>query len=1316
MLCGVASALDYQNNTVLYPQDEAQITFNPAGASPLVFLTSTTPTLKNITVGYMLPAASIWGRQYLAWGLEFNLSASLPCNATITNISFNFSSSYQSSIVAGDSFQMQNMTNKTGGVFSDISAQGFATDCFLTDIPNLFYPNASLFTPYAGTSSVFNNMSTEHGFIWGEDVGITWWAGMDYNDIQGRWFKEMNPSITFLGGHANDLGGNSIWEALINASRNEPKYNFALNMFPAGALGTNQSFNTMLNTTCPQKPCLIFNYTFNKSVIASTNFTNGSVLPENSIRNFHLTNPYGDQIKYRIRLFDVSTSTYSNLTGTKLTPWNASSLGYNNTINITFTGLTSGHSYNMWVEEAGNLSAIVYRFTYADLPNVTLFDVTQYLYPQDEVIVGADDLAGTNPSVLSSHRSSATNFSLSSFSGNNLLYGNDVSYFGAEWNLSTLPCNATINNVTFVFCSDYSTLCSGYYSFYNVTKGIFSERTAADLFDSFWIAPQHLVAYQFHATFYPLGEMRKFYNLTSSRDNNGTLDGGGGGLPESMYWGAWLANGTALQWNITKMLGNASRDYPNYLFQMSMMSMNTFNVHNQTIVTNNSNIYLNPHFELNYTYNISIINSTSFTNNTNVPNGQNFTFNLSNAKYDRIKYRLHLFDVNTSTYYNLTGMTLTSWSGNGYNYTLDYSFDTLIPYHHYMFWFEIPGNTSITYFYFMGIPCYDVLSAGYPHLSTNDTLPTTVVAFNASALSTISWVWLNSTTGTWDQYATNTSTGEDYYYQTFVNATQATTGYTWGIRINNSIGYAWYGNYSFTTFICSPPTNPTVTANSTSNLNLTWTNYTVPAGYWGNVTTLVRYSTTDYPTFTTGTLLYNGTNRCANIWLPTNNVLYYFSLWTYYEHYGILTVSTSYATTSGGAYGGTYNISIRVEDDHSFWNPANMEQLYNSSVYVRNRDGDLLGSSFGKFFWNWSLGYPRFNITVTSYPDIFYLYWNNSAVYRAFCPMDTTNKAVDFFITSETINPLYYGTINYSLYMFTYTLSFDDQTPSNLWFNDNTTRILIYDNNIYSNGSTLVDQDFLSGSNQITTFLHYGSVYAYGVRSNTYYIPFVGYFGPLDITSSITGLVLPSPTSYSYNINSLATFSVWNNSNSIWVNYTDFSASTTNATITFYLVNGSLRTFAYSVNFSSNNYKFQWFTAMGANLSQSYDIKISINNSFFSTTQYLYGGYIPAFMSGKFYADWINGMFVQILGVCPMTPLSWTTMVTLFIFVFLLVSMGAIFAEFGVMIASGVVILIQGSLIYYTSASDIASSSTFVSICVLLIILAVFSLKNKGSR
>ena len=818
---GISSAFNLNTGTqVIYPQNEMNM-YNSS------------------TTNSEYCSEAILMNELGGWILEWNMST-LPCNASVTNFTFNCSSDYQSptppSTETAGSFQYYYNFHAFMHYFGDytISLDDLtytqAKNCVQSSPNetagmggdnNIAFMNESMFIPF-GTYGLIWNATTSMGRYNGDDWGLLKdesWSTFGYSrdHFDGRWYENyVSEESTLDYSRQYNHAPANFCE---NASVNYPWYRWFMEFHEEGGGDIVQHFNTNLAPLLIQRPCIKVNYSFNVSNMTGMTLTNGSVVKNGDTFSMDLHNDYGNRIKWRIRLYNVSSGGYTNMTKMYITDWDAGDSDYNQTVSFTLSGLDTASFYWLWVDLAGNSSSTLYYVQTAgaslsptatlpypanetedvispptcriyvssfngELLNVTFqtnntgswtpyqsnttvtsnstvywpfslaltpntdywwrvyvddghhnvtytyvftssssyaISFTQVIYPQNEVQVISDDEAGSHTYNYSTYYNTTLNNISVGYDGA-FTHGWGYSWYGTEWNLSDFPCNATIKNVTFAFASDYATMPSinnNLYIFLNCTNTtLFQEKTSKELHNDLWFgiynssaappaANATILTKMWRASFFPYGTLRYFYNQTSSPPNNDTS--GGGGIASTYYWGWWIQDFIGPNWNsyghnISDALSSASRNPLRYPFQMSIVAYAAGT--NQTIYTHLSDY--KPFFGINYTCNISKINSTSLANFTKVSTGDTYIFNLSCDQHDRIKYRVKMFDVNSSTYYNLTGMKMTDCQAGviDYNYSLSYTFPEMAPYHKYYFWIQIPGNETMTVFTIYGPSIY----------------------------------------------------------------------------------------------------------------------------------------------------------------------------------------------------------------------------------------------------------------------------------------------------------------------------------------------------------------------------------------------------------------------------------------------------------------------------------------------------------------------------------------------------------------------------------------------------------------------------------
>lgn len=153
--------------------------------------------------------------------------------------------------------------------------------------------------------------------------------------------------------------------------------------------------------------------------------------------------------------------------------------------------------------------------------------------------------------------------------------------------------------------------------------------------------------------------------------------------------------------------------------------------------------------------------------------------------------------------------------------------------------------------------------------------------------------WLSNSSGSWVEFATNSTVLNGTYYQTNSNFSASNTTYYWNVTVTDDDG-SNTSTYSFTTtWGVDKPTGFTATLDDANNeLDLAWTIGT-------NAThTRIQRATDTYPTTTsTGTNVYNNTGVSYTDDTVGNGVQYYYSAFGYNST--LNEFSPTYATATG---------------------------------------------------------------------------------------------------------------------------------------------------------------------------------------------------------------------------------------------------------------------------------------------------------------------------------------------------------------------------------------------------------------------------------
>ena len=532
------------------------------------------------------------------------------------------------------------------------------------------------------------------------------------------------------------------------------------------------------------------------------------------------------------------------------------------------------------------------------------------------------------------------------------------------------------------------------------------------------------------------------------------------------------------------------------------------------------------------------------------------------------------------------------------------------------------------------------------------------------------------------------------YCATYENATSCGTTYNWRINVSDGLGNWSNETFYFTTLSLEPPSSINIKRNSSTSVNLTWTNYSVPGGIDGNLSTYVRYSTSEYPTTRDeGTFGDNTSNETTIIDGLLIDGDYYFSLWTHYEKNGSGCWSPAYAPAFSSTSGGEYNITFAWECTQEIiadteYGGANYTNLTLTHIWGVLIDGTLINDTY--------VSTNSFIINFDISPDVIYVDWAGLGMVRAITPFPG-QRNLTFYICCE---PEYEEGMNLSDSQLFYTFHFDDYTPNSLFTLSPETKLYIYDYNM-SLGKYYIHQDFWSAEDTVYVALEYGERYYIGLDCDALNISFLQYVDT-GTNQHIYINILPHYND-TFVITQLASKTLeWQGSNGFCVNYTDIVVGTNSATIRIYIYYSTNDTYLLvkTKTFDVSEYSYFYTTALGCDVALDYFVTIEISHVLFTINQTI-TGFIFAFPPLGASADWINGAFISVLGICPLNPVTWTQSFAFGIFFIFLVSLGAKYGELGVITASIVLIFIETIVL-----DDIAVRGLVVGVAIFLIITA----------
>jgi len=301
------------------------------------------------------------------------------------------------------------------------------------------------------------------------------------------------------------------------------------------------------------------------------------------------------------------------------------------------------------------------------------------------------------------------------------------------------------------------------------------------------------------------------------------------------------------------------------------------------------------------------------------------------------------------------------------------------------------------------------VTGNYPIISneepTNETTnvnmyPMLNITVNEPQSQEFNITWSTNESGSWVDFAWNTSVTDGTYQQRALWANASDTIYGWQVHVNDTEQYwtndtFWFQTAEYTwsnwsawwtfNYSCCAPNSFIASAYNKTAINLTWaacdsadSNYLV-----GN-----ESGWNSYPlSITNGTLLYNGTNIAYNHTSLVSSTSYYYTIWGWNETEGNYSIinNTAAATTQGdmttfGPYPTnqstaqnrpSINISIQINGTaldiyYYYWNMSVWPNAYNTlytwttqdtaRYEVLNLDTNWSNSfEWGNHDYNWSV-------------------------------------------------------------------------------------------------------------------------------------------------------------------------------------------------------------------------------------------------------------------------------------------------------------------------------------------------------------------------
>ena len=493
------------------------------------------------------------------------------------------------------------------------------------------------------------------------------------------------------------------------------------------------------------------------------------------------------------------------------------------------------------------------------------------------------------------------------------------------------------------------------------------------------------------------------------------------------------------------------------------------------------------------------------------------------------------------------------------------------------------------------------------------------------------------------------TTGQYYYVRTWAR--------------NKDVTYL-VGHFNISTnesyFLALPdvPTGITPSLNSTSSINLTWTNASVPAGNKHAV--YIRYSKTSTPnSLTSGTFGANESLR-NNVTIAglDQDTTYYFSLWTFTSDTGspyIEAYSGSYTSTSYDTTGSDYNISIRYENGTSTGadlqlNGSNCQLLIyytdGGTEYIKfHNDTPVAGvwKTMGEqskpsllFIDNNITG--NFSIRTSKKVLYFEFRWNETLINR------TTRKIVP---TTGQTNISFYIRIDLHVYqgiygqeltnsIVTYNYAFLDTTNLFQYPNNPLATIYTYDANY---NKIIIHSEYFDSEDRIHPWLIYQESYFIGVKCDVMEIERLQ-AAPTDGTIDHNEIAINDAPNIIYNFYDLIILDISRDADGFYINYQDTTSSTDNAKFKmYYFYNQTNIPEAYNETNGTNSYPYRFDASHGYIENETYYwiINATLNDD---VSVYYHGVYNATGITfGNFTNIWtqtdLDNIFTIIFGASP---------------------------------------------------------------------------------
>jgi len=285
-----------------------------------------------------------------------------------------------------------------------------------------------------------------------------------------------------------------------------------------------------------------------------------------------------------------------------------------------------------------------------------------------------------------------------------------------------------------------------------------------------------------------------------------------------------------------------------------------------------------------------------------------------------------------------------------------------------------------------------------------------------------------------------------------------------------------------TYFLTKPnaPSGLTVVSNNATTITLSWTR-AYPMAV--NNSTVIYYKTGGFPASVgDGTLGYNDTASSTTISGLVFDTTYYFSAWAYCNASGSPAhhkFSSGFATASGATTGGTYNVTVRYENESisgncvvnlSHWRIHEFIIHYTSGTdFIRFDNGVCTSTVAGVFIYN-----ETGNFTIDTNQTITFIefHWNGSVDATIRCyrvqVVDAGQRNITFYIRTNL--PVYGEGVTRDFHADSATITNHSAsltiTTSNTM--DELYGVFIYNISVYPMWETVSASNYTLGTNQVT--------------------------------------------------------------------------------------------------------------------------------------------------------------------------------------------------------------------------------------------------------